>query len=815
MSNTAELSPAARYQLLIDGDLINDPEDISSSQYLTNLEASLPPDFNMAANRRDHGQEVEMKVTIVQPTASTSSRGETSGGQAADHSSYHEPLDNFHYRDFVFALPAPYSADTSIGPLPAYDHLTSEQELGLQQRSNRNPLFDLRNPPTEEPADIKGHMNDSRYFRHLDFFKSQIGAEKIYTNVGFHQKQGRNRIRPGQIKLNNAYGLYEVEHWPNAQNQVIWTNWVICAAQAEKHNLLMPAVPKEAKTMFQLAVLDGSRYGWKECWMMTPGSRLFCAICRTFKLYAVARRPVRRSMELGDRDHTEWTEVEWRMGTHRQPAVKFGGHDFSRTRAMRDTMVVKRGIQHGRKPFKLPLHLGGHGTQMLRSANGELVPLGFALAIPPPPPAPVVPTAVPAAPAAPAMPLIPREAGNRDSIDSLFSSRSRTSGSFNRQSMPYQPAHASGLRHSTIATNSDSLSTDVQDEARVHPSEFVGHPKSTAPQIESRQTSGSGSQPSTALTGINIQGVVKQQTVSGRKDIPQNPPPSPPVSIVIQPTQSAARANRVRPSPGVRNDISSQRLPVSGRHAAPVGQQNIPPQAFPRPQTVQQPDMAPRQPSSGAASNPANPTSGITQVPSTLPMRAERISVEYHRPLPSIAPEQIRTELNAMQHNQYDEVRTRRTIRKISRHIALGLWSLPAWNNSSEAQVNVKAGEILAQQLLGLLKDWRQNVIGPNYTKIHQTLEQPSLCLLGYMTTTLRQANPVPLSASEELGQLWRAAHELEARRWRMEMINSWGQLFSMQRQQAFQTPGNHRYKQVGEGLAIDLVTGKIILGGQ
>ncbi len=164
-----------------------------------------------------------------------------------------------------------------------------------------------------------------------------------------------------------------------------------------------------------------------------------------------------------------------------------------------------------------------------------------------------------------------------------------------------------------------------------------------------------------------------------------------------------------------------------------------------------------------------------------------------------------------MKHDNHDNSIAMQKLKEVCRHIAHGIWSLPVWNNRSEAEVITMAERVLEQQFKGVLTDWRDNVIGPNYDEIHRHVNRLSIRLLIYIIATLRQANPLPLNASKEADQFWRACCELEARRWRMEMIHAWYQMFSVQRLEVIQTPGNYRYKLLGDGVAVDLSSSKTV----
>lgn len=301
---------------------------------------------------------------------------------------------------------------------------------------------------------------------------------------------------------------------------------------------------------------------------MARGSRLFCAICRAFKLQRMGRTPVHNFLMLDDSNETAWLETVWPMGEGRFRAITFGGHHFSKTRAVRDIMVVNKGLDSLRRRSRLPARFGG-GAKLLVDQYGQLLPLQNAAAMMAP--LQQIPPTAPADPvrASPPMAQAPEQADSHTPVAGSHLPQSSSHGPAKRQSVQYQPAHSSGLRHSMTATSNDNVAFNDEGDSPAH---------SSRPQRLSTVTPVIKSRSSTSSISSSFPGFGERQAALRAGQVPQTPPQSRPASTVVESTQDGIEVNGRPNSRDHRHNIPPRGTVAPAGGVALDEQHNRPPQ---------------------------------------------------------------------------------------------------------------------------------------------------------------------------------------------------------------------------------------------
>ena len=893
------------------------------------------------------------------------------------------PPSRFSPRDFVLDLPPPL-LPTLSDPIPtpvAHSRLAAHTQ----------PILDL--------SDIDDHFADTRYFRHLAYFQSQLGNKTTFTDI-----DGRTgvRVQAGQIKVDNAYGLYEVETWPGAKEQVVWTQWVVAAARAESEGKIMPVVPEQARDMFRLAVLDAVRGRPSEHWMMATGSRLHRAICRAYKVSAMARDSVRNYGGSGLLQHEviEWVDVVLRQPGRRFDAMAFGSMGFQVLEVVTEMTMVNKAM--GRRVRKrlseLPVWLVG-GGRLPTGEDGSLLPIcqirtrtkvvidhaasaagldqqsqpeqdvpassvlsgpsaatGEQAQILPQPVrqptmerllsplhtsrsapqtmeqlgieathqlpqltgegagdagatnnpglgvdrattlsmsrksnanTPIVPSSSlhaiqasgaaalssaglePLAPTKPSIvsilpPMSTAKAGNfnvkwtdsatrqqdppapvadmvkqrsaeqnvsTEQSPSLSASGQRGAppspappsanpssasapasriagstlphaGQADRQSVQYQPMKPSGLRLSITASSTDDSPAIAQatPTAAMGPS-VTRQSMPTFPDQHHQRLERSIGRPN-SVPGANPDGVRGQQHTT--------PQPVPYSQAWLQSAKKAQKQaqSSILPQQG-RSATHPQRQPTVGVKTGqpPRHLSDTPVSAHHTGLTLDSRLLTPGTGTQSAASASTNLHSGRPNENS--PAAVRRVPRHLYRPIPNFAPGEARDGLRAALHNNFDHNTAIQELMQMKEHIVHGVWSYPNHTNRSDAESSAYAEKVINGQFRGFLEQWRLHVLGIDYNALDRVEPRAIGRLLAYMKATLRQCSPLIHPATAESRQNHEVCCEFEARRWSLEVLKSWTDMFSRERIQLIQKPGHLRYKQLGDGLAIDLMTRK------
>lgn len=79
-----------------------------------------------------------------------------------------------------------------------------------------------------------------------------------------HISGSKKQETDGALRFSNVYALYEVSHWPAAEEQLIWTQWTLTTISNVENGRAVSSCPPAARTMLNRCIQEGQvgRYSW-------------------------------------------------------------------------------------------------------------------------------------------------------------------------------------------------------------------------------------------------------------------------------------------------------------------------------------------------------------------------------------------------------------------------------------------------------------------------------------------------------------------------------------------------------------------------
>ena len=226
----------------------------------------------------------------------------------------------------------------------------------------------------------RNHYNDKRYNRTRYILEKKLAGIKV---VGPQDKRLYLRNRSGQppLRAREVLGLYECEHWPGVDVQLVWTSWLIESAQAYLEGRRYPKLPNCALAVYQSAFLYANQQ-WRRAeddWLLQTVLNMEeqRQLIRLSK--RLGRNAVKDSVLLPDRQKPV-QYVRLTLAVYRVDDLKMPTDGEKRQRTVQqvldqwgaEAIAMKSKVSKVvRSKKRVPDWIGGSG-ELTRSADGDL-----------------------------------------------------------------------------------------------------------------------------------------------------------------------------------------------------------------------------------------------------------------------------------------------------------------------------------------------------------------------------------------------------------------------------------------------------------
>ena len=147
-------------------------------------------------------------------------------------------------------------------------------------------------PPPAEISLPTNHYDGQRFFAYTRELFDHVGHSIYVADSGRAEALG-------SFYASNLFASYEVEHWPGAERQMIWSRWIVETAQSLASGRPIPSIPRECRSLLR-ELLQDEKLG-RQRWLFHHIQTLEStnATCRIFE--SIGRSPCEKiHVEVGN-----------------------------------------------------------------------------------------------------------------------------------------------------------------------------------------------------------------------------------------------------------------------------------------------------------------------------------------------------------------------------------------------------------------------------------------------------------------------------------------------------------------------------------